>query len=108
MAATTIARKSSSSSTTYLRNLFKTIKNKPNPTSIPTSSSSSTPNLMFQNTRISPLHPRSSSTRLRRDTLLMCSLLPFHTATASSRLISNLSSDINSFQGRFVNYVSPI
>ncbi|KAF5187744.1 hypothetical protein FRX31_022664 [Thalictrum thalictroides] len=101
MAATTIARRGSSS---YLRNLCKTLNNRPNPTSIPTSSSSSSPNLMFQITRIS----RSSTSRLRRDRSFMCSLLPLHTATASSRLISNLSSEMNSFEGRFVNYVSPI
>ncbi|CAM8878718.1 unnamed protein product [Rhodiola kirilowii] len=52
-------------------------------------------------------HPATSisSKFLRRE---LSSLLPLHSAVASACLISKLPDDSISFQGRFVNYLSPI
>uniref|UniRef100_A0A7N0UQP9 Uncharacterized protein n=1 Tax=Kalanchoe fedtschenkoi TaxID=63787 RepID=A0A7N0UQP9_KALFE len=50
--------------------------------------------------------PASASSRfLRRE---LSSLLPLHSAVASARLVSKLPDDAVSFEGRFVNYLSPI
>ncbi|CAN8247154.1 unnamed protein product [Cochlearia groenlandica] len=42
---------------------------------------------------------------LRRE---LSTLLPLHSVVAAACLVSKLPSDVTSYEGRFVNYVSPI
>ncbi|XP_058068653.1 uncharacterized protein LOC131217691 isoform X2 [Magnolia sinica] len=49
------------------------------------------------------------SSRFRRESYFLNSMLPIHTAIASTRLVSKLPSESNmSAEGRFANYLSPI
>ncbi|XP_010243774.1 PREDICTED: uncharacterized protein LOC104587748 [Nelumbo nucifera] len=62
-------------------------------------------NFMSQHSRISARSPL----RLRRESLLLSSLLPDHSAIASACLVSKLPSEAStSTEGRFANYLSPI
>uniref|UniRef100_A0A7N0TLI2 Uncharacterized protein n=1 Tax=Kalanchoe fedtschenkoi TaxID=63787 RepID=A0A7N0TLI2_KALFE len=70
----------------------------------PSRSSSSMPSIRSGFALGRPPTP-TSSRFLRRE---LSSLLPLHSAVASARLISKLPDDAVSFEGRFVNYLSPI
>ncbi|CAH8361238.1 unnamed protein product [Eruca vesicaria subsp. sativa] len=68
----------------------------------------------------SPNNPNSSSPPLRQTRIDASSTprlmlrrelsthQPFHSVIAAACLVSKLPSDVTSFEGRFVNYVSPI
>ncbi|KAI3868527.1 hypothetical protein MKX03_035700 [Papaver bracteatum] len=101
MAAASISRTS-----LFIRNFCKTTKTintVSHSFSLPTATSASSSNFIFQQARIST--PR----RLRREALFLNTLHPVHSATAAACLVSKLPTEVStSTDGRFANYVSPI